>query len=262
MTQPPDWRASRLKRLETVLIADLGYPLIALLGSTFRWRATGLEHLAAIQAGGRQPIMGFWHGRILPATCYFRRRGIVVITSENFDGEWIARIIEKFGFRTARGSTSRGASKALHQLVRDMAAGRPAGFTLDGPRGVRWYNTQYGTTSTVNMPTARYTLGPPLTRVPAAGQIGTVNPELSQRLGKSTRVQFRSSPEVFVSNGIATLRGTVATDHDRVLAEGLVRLEPGILAVNNQLTLASGTPPSAASPPSVLTPEAGSSRAR
>jgi lysophospholipid acyltransferase (LPLAT)-like uncharacterized protein len=79
--------------------------------------------------------MAFWHGRILPATYYFRRRGIVVITSENFDGEWIAGIIERFGFGTARGSTSRGARKALLQLKRDMAAGKPAGFTLDGPRG-------------------------------------------------------------------------------------------------------------------------------
>jgi lysophospholipid acyltransferase (LPLAT)-like uncharacterized protein len=79
--------------------------------------------------------MAFWHGRILPATYYFRRRGIVVITSENFDGEWIARIIERFGYGTARGSSSRGGLKAMHQLVRDMRAGRPAGFTLDGPRG-------------------------------------------------------------------------------------------------------------------------------
>jgi len=80
-------------------------------------------------------VMGFWHGRILPATFYFRRRGIVVITSENFDGEWIARIIERFGYGTARGSTSRGARKAMLQLVKGMKAGRPAGFTLDGPRG-------------------------------------------------------------------------------------------------------------------------------
>ena len=85
--------------------------------------------------GGRQPIMAFWHGRILPATVYFRKRGIVVITSENFDGEWIAGIIERFGYGTARGSTSRGAVKALVQLKRDMAAGKPAAFTLDGPRG-------------------------------------------------------------------------------------------------------------------------------
>jgi lysophospholipid acyltransferase (LPLAT)-like uncharacterized protein len=79
--------------------------------------------------------MAFWHGRILPATYYFRRRGIVVITSENFDGEWIAGIIERFGYGTARGSTSRGGRKALLQLTRDLAAGKPAGFTLDGPRG-------------------------------------------------------------------------------------------------------------------------------
>jgi lysophospholipid acyltransferase (LPLAT)-like uncharacterized protein len=79
--------------------------------------------------------MAFWHGRILPAAFYFRRRGIVVITSENFDGEWIARIIERFGYGTARGSSSRGGVKAMRQLVQAMQEGKPAGFTLDGPRG-------------------------------------------------------------------------------------------------------------------------------
>jgi lysophospholipid acyltransferase (LPLAT)-like uncharacterized protein len=117
------------------VISRIGYPLIAALGSTFRWRQEGVEHLEAVRRSSRQPIMAFWHGRILPATVYFRRRGIVVITSENFDGEWIAGIIERFGYGTARGSTSRGAVKALVQLKRDMAAGKPAGFTLDGPRG-------------------------------------------------------------------------------------------------------------------------------
>jgi lysophospholipid acyltransferase (LPLAT)-like uncharacterized protein len=66
---------------------------------------------------------------------YFQRRGIVVITSENFDGEWIARIIERFGYGTARGSTSRGGRRALRELTRRMAEGRAAGFTVDGPRG-------------------------------------------------------------------------------------------------------------------------------
>jgi len=130
-----NWRASRAKRVEAKVIAALGYRLIALLGSTLRWRTEGLEHLDAITASGRQPIMAFWHGRILSATYFFRRRGIVVMTSENFDGEWIAGIIERFGYETARGSTSRGARKALLQLTRDMAAGKPVGFTLDGPRG-------------------------------------------------------------------------------------------------------------------------------
>src|SRR5262249_48987071 len=130
-----DWRQSRSKRIQARLITALGYPIIAALGTTFRWRAEGAEHYKRVLDSGRQPIMAFWHGRILPATVYFRRRSIVVITSENFDGEWIAGIIERFGYGTARGSTSRGAVRALVQLKRDMAAGKPAAFTLDGPRG-------------------------------------------------------------------------------------------------------------------------------
>ena len=129
------WRASPLKRFEAAAISVAGYRLVAALGATLRWRTEGLEHFDEVVASGRRPVMAFWHGRILPATYYFRRRGIVVITSENFDGEWIAGIIERFGYRTARGSTSRGARKALLQLTRDMRAGRAAGFTLDGPRG-------------------------------------------------------------------------------------------------------------------------------
>jgi lysophospholipid acyltransferase (LPLAT)-like uncharacterized protein len=131
----PGWRSCRRKRLEAAAIAALGYRAVALLGATLKWKTEGLEHLEALAASGRQPIMAFWHGRILPATYYFRRRGIVVITSENFDGEWIAGIIQRFGYGTARGSTSRGGMKALLQLKRDMAAGKPAGFTVDGPRG-------------------------------------------------------------------------------------------------------------------------------
>ena len=130
-----DWRRSPLKRAQVAAIAGVGYPLINLLGHTLRWRVEGLDHLEAIRAAGRQPVMAFWHGRILPATFYFRRRGIVVMTSENFDGEWIARIIERFGYGTARGSSSRGGLKAMLQLVREMQRGRAAGFTLDGPRG-------------------------------------------------------------------------------------------------------------------------------
>src|ERR1041384_3275000 len=130
-----NWRASWVKRAQVALIAGLGYPLINALGHTLRWRVEGAEHYDAVRASGRQPIMAFWHGRILSGTLYFQRRGIVVITSENFDGEWIARIIERFGFGTARGSSSRGGLKVMLRLVRDMEKGSPAAFTLDGPRG-------------------------------------------------------------------------------------------------------------------------------
>jgi len=130
-----NWRDSRLKRLEAAAISAVGYRVCAALGSTFKWRVEGAERYDEVVSSGRQPIMAFWHGRILPATIFFRNRGIIVITSENFDGEWIAGIIERFGYGTARGSTSRGGRRALLQLVRDMAAGKPAAFTIDGPRG-------------------------------------------------------------------------------------------------------------------------------
>jgi lysophospholipid acyltransferase (LPLAT)-like uncharacterized protein len=123
------------QRFKAASIAAIGYPVVALLGRTLRWTVEGREYLDAVVASGRQPIFAFWHGRILPATYFFRRRGIVVITSENFDGEWIAQIIERFGYGTARGSTSRGGRRALLQLIKDLKAGKSAAFTLDGPRG-------------------------------------------------------------------------------------------------------------------------------
>jgi lysophospholipid acyltransferase (LPLAT)-like uncharacterized protein len=130
-----DWRASRLRRIEAAAIATVGYPVIAALGATFRWREEGAGHLESVVASGRQPILALWHGRILPATIYFRDRGVVAVTSQNFDGEWIARIMRRFGYAQARGSTSRGGARALLQISRDMAEGRPAAFTVDGPRG-------------------------------------------------------------------------------------------------------------------------------
>jgi lysophospholipid acyltransferase (LPLAT)-like uncharacterized protein len=131
----PSWRGSRVKRAQAAAIAAVGYPLIAALGSTLRYIVEGAEHLNAPRAAGHPLIYGFWHGRILPGAYYFRRRGIVVITSSNFDGEWIARIISRLGYGTARGSSSRRSRAAMLQMIREVRAGRPTAFTLDGPRG-------------------------------------------------------------------------------------------------------------------------------
>jgi lysophospholipid acyltransferase (LPLAT)-like uncharacterized protein len=128
-------RLNAFQRAKASAIAAVATPLIGALCRTLTWKVEGAEHYDRVLAAGQQPIMAFWHGRILPATYYFRNRNIVVITSQNFDGEWIARIIRRFGYGTARGSTSRGGARALVQMRRDLAAGRPVAFTVDGPRG-------------------------------------------------------------------------------------------------------------------------------
>jgi lysophospholipid acyltransferase (LPLAT)-like uncharacterized protein len=129
-----DWRQSQRKRLEVAAIATLGYPVLKALGSTWRWKVSGAEHDASITAAGLHPILALWHGRILPATLYFQRRGVVAITSENYDGEWIARIMGRFGYGAVRGSSSRSGPRALRQLVREVQS-HDVAFTLDGPRG-------------------------------------------------------------------------------------------------------------------------------
>lgn len=125
----------RHKQFQAAAIALLGTPVIEALGGTYRWIESGGTRFDEVARSGKAPILALWHGRILAATLYFRDRGVIAMTSENFDGEWVARLMSRFGYGAARGSTSRGGARALAQLRRDMAAGHSAAFTVDGPRG-------------------------------------------------------------------------------------------------------------------------------
>ena len=133
---------TRRQRFKARLIGWAGYFAISLICRTVRWRSQGDEHLEAIYGSGRRAIFTFWHGRIFPATYYWRNRGIVVMTSMNLDGEAIAQCIKRFGYGAARGSSSRGGLRALAQLSRDIQRGADAGFTIDGPRGPRYVAKQ------------------------------------------------------------------------------------------------------------------------
>jgi lysophospholipid acyltransferase (LPLAT)-like uncharacterized protein len=128
-------RLTTSQRVKTRLIAAAAYPAIAGLCRTIAWTIDGAHHFDDLLTSGRAPIIAFWHARILPATWFFRDRGVVALTSANFDGQWIARIIEHLGNRTVAGSTSRGGMRALLELKREVERGHPAGFALDGPRG-------------------------------------------------------------------------------------------------------------------------------
>jgi lysophospholipid acyltransferase (LPLAT)-like uncharacterized protein len=132
----------KLDRFKTWLIGWIGYWVIRIVGRTVRWKSEGDCHLDEIYKSGNRAIFTFWHGRIFPATYYWRNRGIVVMTSMNRDGEAIAQCIQRFGYGAARGSSSRGGFRALAEMARDIRQGRDAAFTIDGPRGPRYVAKQ------------------------------------------------------------------------------------------------------------------------
>jgi lysophospholipid acyltransferase (LPLAT)-like uncharacterized protein len=123
------------ERIKAATIAFVASPVIGALCRTLTWQVDGADRYHAIVARGRQPILACWHGRILPGLYHFRNRGIVALASQNFDGEWIARILSRYGYGLARGSSSRGGARALVQLRHDLSEGHPVVFTVDGPRG-------------------------------------------------------------------------------------------------------------------------------
>src|SRR6266571_3117859 len=119
--------------------ADLAFFIaIKLIGRTVKFEIDGWENWEAASRDGKIPIYTFWHDRVFLATYFWQRRAIVVMTSRSFDGEYIARFIQRFGYGAARGSSSRGATGAIVEMVRLMRAGCPTAFTIDGPKGPRY----------------------------------------------------------------------------------------------------------------------------
>lgn len=122
-----------------IRLADIVFfVFIKALGATTRFETRGWEHFEAIEAAGKLPIYTFWHDRIFFGTYFFRQRGIVVMTSRSFDGEYIARFIQRFGYGAVRGSSSQGGARALVEMVKTMRRGHAMAFTVDGPRGPRY----------------------------------------------------------------------------------------------------------------------------
>jgi len=113
----------------------LGAAVIRMIASTWRFRVANREGAIAAQAQGERLIYTLWHGELLPLLWLHRNEGVGVVISEHRDGEIIARIAETLGYVTIRGSTSRGGSRALIGLMRELENGRDVAVTPDGPRG-------------------------------------------------------------------------------------------------------------------------------
>jgi lysophospholipid acyltransferase (LPLAT)-like uncharacterized protein len=129
---------TRWQRFEIFVASWIGYIAVLLIGRTLRWEVKGWENWEAARKLGKGIIHTFWHREIFPGVWFFRKRGIVVMTSRNFDGEYIARIIQRLGYGAARGSSSRGAGRALVEMIRCHRRGLDTAFSIDGPRGPRF----------------------------------------------------------------------------------------------------------------------------
>ena len=121
----------------------LGAAFIQAIAKTWRIRTINESAYLNERAAGRAVVMALWHGEMLPLLYHHRNRQIAVLVSEHGDGEIIARILASFGFRLVRGSSSRGAARALVAVDRELTAGFDVGITPDGPRGP-WHSVAPG----------------------------------------------------------------------------------------------------------------------
>jgi lysophospholipid acyltransferase (LPLAT)-like uncharacterized protein len=131
-------RHSLGRRMQIPVISGLVYSFIRSVGPTLRYEILGWQHAERVYASGRRVIWPFWHQCIIPVAWWGRHRGVVVLNTANFDGQWTRRVIERLGFGTAQGSSTRGGLRGLAVMARRLAEGKDAGFTIDGPRGPRY----------------------------------------------------------------------------------------------------------------------------
>ncbi|MGH9698912.1 MAG: lysophospholipid acyltransferase family protein [Candidatus Acidiferrales bacterium] len=134
--RPPE--LTRWRRMQIPVIAWAVYWVVRLLGPTLRFEVIGVHNAIQIRNSGESGIGAFWHRSIFPAIWFWRKRGIAVLNTVNFDGQWTRRVIERLGFGTVQGSSSRGGVEGLTIMAERLDRGIHVAFTIDGPRGPRY----------------------------------------------------------------------------------------------------------------------------
>ena len=119
----------------TRLAIGAGALVIRLLASTWRIRVVRGDIIPGLRARKTPILIVLWHGQMLPALWQHRGQGIAILISEHRDGEIITRIAQSLGLRAVRGSTSRGGTRALLEMARELSNGSECAVTPDGPRG-------------------------------------------------------------------------------------------------------------------------------
>jgi lysophospholipid acyltransferase (LPLAT)-like uncharacterized protein len=126
------------RRIQIPIIAAIVYTVIRTLGPTLRFEVLGRNAVDKLWAAKQPCVWAFWHRVIIPIAWYGRNRGIVILNTTAFDGQWTRKVIEWLGFGTAQGSSSRGGLRGLNEMAKRIGEGVDCGFTIDGPRGPRY----------------------------------------------------------------------------------------------------------------------------
>lgn len=127
------------QRISLWLVAWASYIAISLIGPTLHYSISWEELPSPPDATYERPVIYcFWHRAVFAGAWLWRNVGAAVMVSRSFDGEFIARTIEKLGFVAVRGSSSRGGAQGLLGLKSQLEQGNPVVFTIDGPRGPKY----------------------------------------------------------------------------------------------------------------------------
>jgi lysophospholipid acyltransferase (LPLAT)-like uncharacterized protein len=126
-----------MRRVARILGTLVGRTALTALLRTTRVEVAGSRSYLGPGDVSRPVVFALWHGRLLPLAWLHRDEGVVGLVSRSEDGELIARVMHAWGFGVVRGSSSRGGSSALRELVRHVQEGRSLALTPDGPRGPR-----------------------------------------------------------------------------------------------------------------------------
>lgn len=132
-------RISWWQRLALCIGVPLYLAYMRFVFATSRKRFVGLDKLWDRLDDGGNILAAIWHNDFPIAACGFRKHGIAVLVSKSRDGELIARALERSGYETVRGSSSRGGREAMDEMASQLKDrhGLLIAFTVDGPRGPR-----------------------------------------------------------------------------------------------------------------------------
>ncbi len=210
----------------------LGAQYIRLVWATGRWRVENGDIPRAYWDSGRPFILAFWHGHILMMPkSWDLSKPMHMLISQHRDGQLIARVIGHFGLGTAAGSSTRGGSAALRQMLKALKAGEYVGMTPDGPRGPRMR-------ATPGIVTVARVAGVPI--IPCA---------FSSAPRKQLKSWDRFQIALPFARGVIVWGQPIAVPKDADLEAARLEVEAAMNALAHAAEAAAGHPPTAPAPP-------------